>query len=199
MTAHSIFVGIDVSKTQLDLAVRPSDESASQANTPAGIQEVVTQLRTLHPALIVLEATGGLERAVVRALVAANLPVIVANPRQIREFAPATGQLAKTDQLDARGLARFAEVVCPAVRHPADPLTEELGALLYRRRQVLEMRIAEKNRLHTASKPVQKRITAHITGNSNASTATSTRPSSKAPCGRSRKTCCAVCPASAPY
>lgn len=163
MSTTAIFVGVDVSKAQLDLAVRPSDESVTLPNDPRGIEEAVTRMRTLKPVLIVLEATGGLERPVVRALVAAAVPVIVVNPRQVRDFARATGQLAKTDRLDARVLARFAEVVRPALRLPLDPLTEELGALLARRRQLLEMLTAEKNRLHTAPKRVQKRITAHIT------------------------------------
>lgn len=163
MHTTTTFVGIDVSKAQLDLAIRPSDETAALSNDLAGIEEVVTRLRHLQPAVVVLEATGGLERAVVRALVAAALPVIVVNPRHVRDFARATGQLAKTDQLDARVLARFAEVVRPALRVPPDPQTEALSALLARRRQLLEMLTAEKNRHHTAPKPVQKRITAHIT------------------------------------
>ena len=113
MNTTTIFVGIDVSKAQLDLAIRPRDETAALPNDLAGIEAVITRLRPLKPALVVLEATGGLERGVVRALVAATFPVIVVNPRQVREFARATGQLAKTDRLDARVLARFAEVVRP--------------------------------------------------------------------------------------
>lgn len=163
MNTTTTFVGIDVSKAHLDLAIRPSNETAALANDLAGIDEVVTRLRSLKPALVVLEATGGLERGLVRALVAAALPVIVANPRQVREFARATGQVAKTDRLDARILARFAEVIRPALRLPLDPQTEALRALLTRRRQLLDMLTAEKNRLPTAPKRVQKRITAHVT------------------------------------
>jgi len=163
MNTTTTFVGIDVSKAQLDLAIRPSDETAALPNDLAGIEAVVPRLRCLKPAVIVLEATGGLERAVVRALVVAALPVVVVNPRQVRDFARATGQLAKTDRLDARVLARFAEVVRPALRMPPDPQAEALTALLARRRQLLEMLTAEKNRHHTAPKPVQKRIAAHLT------------------------------------
>lgn len=163
MTALALFVGIDISKAQLDVAMRPSDERVTLPHDVRGIDEAVTRFRTLQPTLIVLEATGGIERPLVRACVAAGLPVIVVNPRQVRDFARATGQLAKTDRLDAQVLARFAEVVRPAVRLPLDPSTEELGALLARRRQLLERLTAEKNRLHTAPKRVQKRITAHIT------------------------------------
>jgi len=118
------FVGIDVSKAHLDLAIRPSNETAVLSNDLTGITAVVTRLQSLTPTLIVLEATGGLERDVVRALVAAALPVIVANPRQIRDFARATGQVAKTDRLDARILARFAEVIRPALRLPLTPQSE---------------------------------------------------------------------------
>lgn len=125
MNTTTTFVGIDVSKAHLDLAIRPSNETATLSNDLAGIDEVVTRRRSLKPALVVLEATGGLERGLVRALVAAARPVIVANPRQVREFARATGQVAKTDRLDARILARFAEVIRPALRLPLDPQTEE--------------------------------------------------------------------------
>lgn len=156
------FVGIDVSKAHLDLAIRPSNETAVLSNDLAGITTVVTRLQSLTPALIVLEATGGLERGVVRALVAAALPVIVANPRQIRDFARATGQVAKTDRLDARILARFAEVIRPALRQPLTPQTEELRALLTRRRQLLDMLTAEKNRQPMVPKRVHTRITAHV-------------------------------------
>ncbi|MGH7148258.1 MAG: IS110 family transposase [Nitrospiraceae bacterium] len=158
-----IFVGIDISKTQLDMALRPSDEQDTLVHEAAGIDTVVAHLRRVQPTLIVLEATGGLERPLVRALVAAALPVIVANPRQVRDFAKATGQLAKTDRLDARVLARFAEAVRPALRPHPDAATESLAALLARRRQLLGMLTAEKNRLSTAPMRVQRRIRAHVT------------------------------------
>lgn len=157
------FVGIDVSKTQLDVALRPSDEQDTLVHDAAGIDTLVARLRRVPPALIVLEATGGLERPLVRALVAAALPVIVANPRHVRDFAKATGQLAKTDRLDAVVLARVAEAVRPTLRPHPDAATESLAALLARRRQLLERLTAEKNRLSTAPRPVQRRIQAPVT------------------------------------
>jgi transposase len=113
--------------------------------------------------LVVLEATGGLERALVRGLVDASLPVIVVNPRRVRDFAKATGQLAKTDKLDAQILARFAEVVQPALRAPLDRPTEEVAMVLTRRRQILDMLLSEKNRLGTAPPRFQERIQTHVT------------------------------------
>jgi transposase len=156
------FVGIDVSKTQLDVALRPSGAMKSVPNDDHGIKTLVEWLGVVTPALIVLEATGGIERSVVRALVAAELPVTVANPRQVRDFAKATGQLAKTDALDAQILARFAEAVRPELRPLPDDLTSALRALIVRRRQLIEMLTAEKNRLSRAPRHVQKRIEAHI-------------------------------------
>jgi transposase len=163
MNSTAIFVGVDISKTQLDVALRPSEEQWTVPHDSPSIEAAVERLRKVQPERIVLEATGGLERPLVRALVAAGLPVIVANPRQVRDFARATGRLAKTDRLDALVLARFAETVQPVVRPQPDEATQALSALLSRRRQLLEMLTAEKNRLQTASKPVQKRIAAHIT------------------------------------
>jgi len=156
------FVGIDVSKARLDIASHPAGATHCGANDATGIKALVEQLRAVNPTLIVLEATGGIERFVVRALVAAELPVTVANPRQVRDFARATGQLAKTDVLDAQILARFAEAVRPALRPLPDEMTLELRALIGRRRQITEMLTAEKNRLSRAPRRVQKRIEAHI-------------------------------------
>lgn len=156
------FVGIDVSKARLDVASHPAGATQSVANDEMGIKTLVDRLRAVKPVLIVLEATGGIERSVVRALVAAELPVTVANPRQVRDFAKATGQLAKTDVLDAQILARFAEAVRPALRPLPDEMTLELRALIARRRQISEMLTAEKNRLSRAPRRVQKRIEAHI-------------------------------------
>jgi transposase len=156
------FVGIDVSKTQLDVALRPSGVTKSVLNDAPGIKTLVEWLGVVTPALIVLEATGGIERAVVRALVAAELPVTVANPRQVRDFAKAPGQLAKTDTLDAQILARFAEAVRPGLRPLPDDMTSALRALLTRRRQLIDMLTAEKNRLSRAPRQVHKRIEAHI-------------------------------------
>lgn len=128
----------------------------------SGIHTLVEWLGAVTPTLIVLEATGGLERAVLRALVAAELPATVVNPRQVRDFAKATGQLAKTDRLDAQILARFAEAVRPGLRPVPDDVASALRAVITRRRQVIEMLTAEKNRLSRASRPMHRRIEAHI-------------------------------------
>lgn len=157
-----IFVGIDVSKATLDVGVRPAGERESASNDESGIKPLIIRLRELKPVLIVVEATGGLERQLTRALVSAELAVVVVNPRQVRDFAKATGQLAKTDTIDAMVLARFAEAVRPAVRPLPDAALLELQALIGRRRQLTEMIVAERNRLSAASKTVTKRIDAHI-------------------------------------
>lgn len=162
MEVSSIFVGIDVSKEQLDVTMRPSGESESVSNDKDGIEALVKRLREVGPSLIVLEATGGLERGVTRGLASAELPVVVVNPRQVRDFAKATGQLAKTDRIDALVLARFGEAVRPALRPLPDEVSQELRALIARRRQITEMIVAERNRLSRASKSVKKRIDAHI-------------------------------------
>ena len=162
MQTPLVFVGIAVSKVRLDVAVRPSSAPLSVAYDATGITTVLTQLSQWHPTLIVVEATGGLERLLVRALVDAALPVIVVNPRQVRDFAKATGQLAKTDTLDAQVLARFAEVIRPTLRVIPDAQTQELAALLARRRQVLAMQGAEQHRLDRAPDRVRKRIEAHL-------------------------------------
>jgi transposase len=162
MNTPLTFVGIDVSKAQLDVAWRPGDEAATFAQDAAGLDALVRRLAAAAPRLIVLEATGGLERPVVRALVAAGLPVLVVNPRHVRDFAKATGQLAKTDQLDARVLARFAEAVRPALRPHPDAATTALAELVARRRQLLELLTAEQQRHSRAAAPVQRRIEAHV-------------------------------------
>lgn len=162
MEVTPIFVGIDVSKARLDVAVRPVGKREFVANDAAGIEILLQRLRELEPALIVLEATGGVERAVTRALASAEFPVVVINPRQVRDFAKATGQLAKTDTIDAAVLARFGEAVRPALRPLPDEVTWELRAVVTRRRQITEMIVAETNRLSGASKGVRKRINAHL-------------------------------------
>ena len=162
MEVNPIFIGIDVSKARLDVAVRPSEQSKSFSNDDAGIQALVKWLREIQPTLIVLEATGGIERQLTRALASAELPVVVVNPRQVRDFAKATGQLAKTDNIDAGVLARFAEAVRPPVRPLPDDVSLELRALIARRRQITEMMVAEANRLSGASRAVKKRIDAHL-------------------------------------
>ncbi len=162
MTRAPLCVGIDVSKAQLDIALRP-DGRFVVPHDETGIVHVVERLRALPVALIVLEATGGLELPLIGALVAAGLPVVVANPRQVRDFAKATGKLAKTDPLDAQVLAHFADVIRPLPRPLPDEQTQTLAALLARRRQLIEMLTAEKNRFGSAHRPVRKRLSAHIT------------------------------------
>ena len=156
------FVGIDVAKAQLDIAVRPSGERWAVPNDAGGVVTLVDRLQALHPTLIVLEATGGLERAATAALAIAGLPVVVVNPRQARDFARATGQLAKTDALDARALAHFADVIRPTPRPLPDAQTQELRALLGRRQQLVVMRTAEQNRLAGTRGRLQTDIEAHI-------------------------------------
>jgi len=156
------FVGIDVAKARLDVAIRPSGDYWSVANDSVGIAQVVSRLQELQPELVVLEATGGLQMPIAAALAAVGLPVVVVNPRQVRDFAKATGKLAKTDAIDARVLAHFGEAVHPAPRAVPDALAQELSSLLSRRRQVIEMITAESNRWHSASKALQARIKAHI-------------------------------------
>jgi transposase len=162
MQTPSVCVGIDISKARLDVALRPSGEPFSVTYDGNGIATVLARLSQWPPTRIVLEATGGLERPLLRALVDAALPVIVVNPRQVRDFAKATGRWAKTDALDAQVLARFAEVIQPVVRTLPDPQTEELAAVLARRRQVLAMQHAEQMRLDRATPSVHKRIVVHL-------------------------------------
>jgi transposase len=156
------FVGIDVSKAHLDVASRPAGPAARHPNDEPGITSLVAELAAQPPALIVLEATGGLEVPVASALAAAGLAVAVVNPRQARDFARATGRLAKTDALDAAALAHFAEAIRPEPRPLPDDAARELAALVARRRQLVEMRTAERNRLHTASAAVRPGVEAHV-------------------------------------
>ena len=141
-----MFVGIDVAKDRLDVHVRPVGESFVVARDDEGIEALAKRLNTMAPALVVLEATGGFETVVAAGLAAAGLPVAVVNPRQIRDFARATARLAKTDALDAAVIAHFAEAVNPPVRLLADPQQRLLGELMARRRQLIEMIVAEGNR-----------------------------------------------------
>jgi transposase len=162
MSDMPCFVGIDVAKAQLDIALRPSGERWAVPNDPNECMTLVERLQTVHPTLIVLEATGGLERAATAALATAGLPVVVVNPRQARDFARATGQLAKTDALDARALAHFADVIRPTPRPLPDAQTQALRALLGRRQQLIGMRTAEQNRLAGTNAYLTKDIEAHI-------------------------------------
>jgi transposase len=155
-------VGVDVAKAELEIVVRPSGTRWSVANTAAGHTTLVDGLQPLRPEVIVLEATGGYERDVAAALAAAGLPVVIVNPRQVRHFAKALGQRAKSDPIDAEVLALFGERMQPEVRPLPDEATQELAALLLRRRQLGDMLVAEKNRLGLARKAVRKSLKKHI-------------------------------------
>jgi len=156
------FVGIDVSKLQLDIAVRPDNKKWSVINSEADITKLVETIKELSPQVIVIEATGGMEMPLVAALGQARLPVVVVNPRQVRDFAKAIGRLAKTDRIDSEILAHFGEAVKPEIRLLKDEDTLTLTALVTRRRQVIEMLTAEKNRLGISPKVVHKDIQKHI-------------------------------------
>jgi len=162
MTEAQLHVGIDVSKGTLDVAVAPTGQQWRVSNTEEGLGPLVKRLQGLSPALVVLEATGSLEVPVAAALGAAGLPVAVVNPRQVRDFARATGKLAKTDKLDAQVLALFAERVRPVPRPLPEPQTQELTALLARRRQIVAMLVTEQNRLDRALPRVRPGIQEHI-------------------------------------
>ena len=162
MSALPVFVGIDVAKTELVTGLRPTGEVWTVSNDETGIQELLQRLRPRDPVLVVIEATGGYERGVVAALAAAGIPLVVANPRQVRDFARSTGQLAKTDRIDAQVLALFAERVRPEPRPLPDEATRTLTALLARRRQILEMLTAERNRLEHAVPAVRRDLIQHI-------------------------------------
>jgi len=162
VSIESLWVGIDVSKATLDVALRPADEQWEVPNTDAAHQELQQRLRELQPTLIVLEATGGLQADVAATLAAAGLPVAVVNPRQVRDFARSTGRLAQTDTLDARLLAHFAEAVHPQPRSLPDEHLQALTALVVRRRQVVKMLSAEGNRLSSARPVTRARIQEHI-------------------------------------
>lgn len=162
METHPVFVGVDVSKDQLDVAVGAEGPTWTVANDEAGVAALLENLGARPCELVVLEATGGFEVAVTTALAAAGLPVVVINPRQARDFARATGQLAKTDRLDARILALFAERVRPEPRPLPTDAARLLDALLTRRRQLIAMILAERNRLGFAPAPLKKPIEKHI-------------------------------------
>lgn len=162
LNPEHLYVGIDVAKARLDVAVHPAGELWSVRNEEEEIIQLVSRLQALSPALIVLEATGGVELPLVAALAAAGLPVVPVNPRQVRDFAKATGKLAKTDRLDSQIIALFGARVQPVFRPLPDAEAQALGALLARRRQVVTMLTAEKNRLSRALPRVSPRIEAHI-------------------------------------
>lgn len=157
-----VFVGIDVSKDRLDVAILPSGEICSFEHNEPGMKALAQKLDELHPESVIVEATGGLERTLVAILAAAVVPVIVVNPRQVRDFAKATGQLAKTDSIDASILALFGQRVRPELRELPDEETQALEALLVRRRQIIDMLVAENNRVDLASPRIARDLKAHI-------------------------------------
>ena len=162
MDAPTVYVVIDVSKDHLDVAVLPEGRSWRVASDEAGLRALGAELAACHPALIVLEATGGFQLPVVAHLASLGLPTAVVNPRQVREFARSTGKLAKTDAIDAQVLALFAQRVQPPVRPVPDEMAQELGALVARRRQLIEMLGMERNRITHAPKRVRTSIQRHI-------------------------------------
>lgn len=160
--AMEIFVGIDVSKAWLDVAVHKQNEEFRVSNDNVGIADLVERLKKMGPTLIVLEPTGGFEMLVVAEMTRAGLPLAVVNAKRVRDFARATGQLAKTDKLDAKVLAHFASAIRPAVRTLRSEEEEQLTALLTRRRQVVDMLTVEKNRLVTVRAKMRSDIEAHV-------------------------------------
>ena len=163
MEQEATYVGIDVAKARVDVAVRPTEDSWEVSHGEAGIRKLVSQMKALQPAMVLIEASGGLELPLVAALATEEVPVVVVNPRQVRDFARATGKLAKTDALDAAVLAHFAEAVRPPVRPLRDAETQVLHSLASRRHQVMTMLVSEKNRLNSAATlAVRPRIEAHM-------------------------------------
>lgn len=162
MTDNECFVGIDVSKAELQVAVRPEKRSMAFANTEDGIFLLIEALKPLASTRVVLEATGGLEIPVVNALALEEIPVVVVNARQVRDFAKATGKLAKTDRIDAHVIAQFAEALRPALRPLRDEQAQRLHALNTRRRQLVGMIRSEQHRLSSAPKWTQKEIRTHL-------------------------------------
>jgi transposase len=193
MAPRELFVGIDVAKAHLDWAVRPTGEIGQVSHDEPGMGQLIARLQEVDPTLVVLEATGGLEWPLVAALGIAGVPVAVVNPRQVRDFAKATGQLAKTDRLDARVLAHFADAVRPKPRPLPDAQTQEWAALLSRRQQLIQMLTAEKNRLGSAL-PQYAPASTPISSGWNRNWGTWSRAwasaSSTAPCGGPKMTCC---------
>ena len=157
-----LFVGIDVSKDRLDVAVRPTGEVWQVPYDSQGSSDLVERLGELAPQLVVLEATGGIEMALAGELAAPQLAIAVVNPRHVRDFARAAGKLAKTDALDAQVLAHFAEAMRPASRPLPDASSQELRALVARRRQLVEIITAEKNRMRTATRRIRPKVQEHI-------------------------------------
>lgn len=156
------FVGIDISKDRLDVTLRPSHEQLSFANSDPDIDELTLRLQSLQPLLIVMEATGPYHQLLLGRLLAAGLRAIAVNPRQARDFARAIGRLGKSDQIDSGVLAEFAEKIRPEFRSVADEATQQLDAICTRRRQLIVMLVAEKNRLHSGPAAIRVQIRKHM-------------------------------------
>jgi transposase len=157
-----LYAGIDVAKDYLDVAVLPSKEKWHYANDEAGISKLVARVKKLSAVLIVMEPTGGLEAPLAAALTADGIKLAIVNARQVRDYARATGRLAKTDTLDALVMAEFAQAVKPQIRPLRDEEAEEIKSIVSRRRQLLEMLTAEKNRMAIAHKQLKSKILSHI-------------------------------------
>jgi len=157
-----VFVGVDVSKDSLDVAIGLEKQILTFANDQKGVDALIEKLSRIGPELIVFESTGGYERLAASSFVEAGLPVVIVNPRQVRDFAKSAGILAKTDAIDARVIVRFAAAVKPDVRPLKDRQTLELTAMVTRRRQIIEMIVAENNRSKLANKRSKKDIKDHI-------------------------------------
>jgi transposase len=157
-----VFVGIDVGKDVLFVAIRPFGDNLEIANREDGIADLVKRLRFLRPTLVVMEATAGYETPVAVAIYRAGIPVVISNPRLVRSFARATGHLAKTDKIDAGVIAHFAELIRPEPRRLEDPDEERLGRLVKRRKQLLRMIVMEKNRVAKGVPEVRKEIQKHL-------------------------------------
>ncbi len=163
MQPEIVAVGVDVGRYAVAIAVTPSGEQCTSATTPEALERTMARIAAVHPAVVVLEATGGYEAAVAAAGAAAALPMVIVNPRQVRAFAHALGRTAKTDGIDAQVLAAFGARVQPAIRPLPDADTQALAALVTRRRQLLDMLIAERQRLaQTTTTPVQRDLRTHI-------------------------------------
>jgi len=161
MTTEKTGVGIDVSKEMLDLYILPQGLTLQQPNSDVGIQSLIEQLHPLSPSLVVVESTGGLERSLVSGLQSATIPIAIANPRKVKGFATALGK-AKTDKLDAQVIAQFAQAMQPQPQPAVAPQAQQLSDLVRRRQQLVEMQVAQKNRLSRASETVQLDIKTHI-------------------------------------
>lgn len=162
MSTPQIYVGVDIAQDSFDVAVYGSTEHWTAQNNANGISETVTRLEALAPALVVMEATGGLEHGLVRMLCAVQIPVAVVNPARVRAYARALGRLAKTDRLDAEVIAHFAQAIKPTAQVHATADAQDRKDLLARRNQLVGMITGEKNRLHRASAHIRPSITAHI-------------------------------------